>query len=164
MDFIVTNSIDSEFTEYKEILESYSTNQFEHTKSVLAFKGIGDILETIRKIIKDDCLEAFIRFSTHNILILNPNKSESKKEKFLFIDKGDGGEDPIKLGRSRQSDLYSNYQFHLFNTQSAMELTKFDRNNMKAIIELYEKYENSDFSIIIENEDFNQDILELLLI
>ena len=46
LDFIVTNSIDNEFTEYNEILKSYSNNQFKHTKSALAFKGLDDVLET----------------------------------------------------------------------------------------------------------------------
>lgn len=164
LDFIVTNSIDGELTEYKEILDSYSKNQIESVKSVLAFKDIEDILKTIRNIIKNDHLDAFISFSTHYILILNPNKSESKKGKFLFVDKSDVEEEYKIIGRSRQSDLYSNYQFYLFNTKSAIRLSEFEKNKIKAIIELYEKYEDSDFSIIIENEDFNLDTLELLLI
>lgn len=164
LDFMVTNSIGSELTEYKEILHAYSNNQIESAKSVLAFKGIDDILETIRKIVNNDCLEAFICFSTHHIMILNPKKSEKKKGKFLFVDRSDVQEEERILGRSYQSDLYSNYQFYLFNTGSAMELSEFDKNQMKTIVELYEKFEDSDFSIIIENEDFNQDTLELLLI
>ena len=130
----------------------------------MAFKDIEDIHNTIGNIVNNDCLDAFICFSTHYVLILNPNKSENKKGKFLFIDKSDAGEDPIKFGRPRQSDLFSNYQFYLFNTQSALTLTELDKKYMEDIIELYRKYEDSDFSIIIENEDFDEETLELLLI
>ena len=95
---------------------------------------------------------------------MNPKKIESKKGKFLFIDKSDVEEEEKIFGRSRQSDLYSNYEFYLFNVRSAVGLTEFDRMHMKTIVELYEKYEDSDFSIMIENEGFNQDTLELILV
>ena len=35
---------------------------------------------------------------------------------------------------------------------------------MKTIIELYEKYEDSDFSMIIKNNDFDMETVELLFI
>ena len=164
LDFIITNSIDSELREYGEILDSYSNNQIESAKSVLAFRSIDDILKTIRKIIENDNLEAFIRFSTHYIIILNPAKLENKKGCFLFIDKSDAAEEKRIFGRTRQSDIYSNYQFELINTPSALSLIELDKRSMKDIIRIYRKYEDGDFSIIIRNEDFNLDTMELLLI
>lgn len=164
LDFIITNSIDSELKGYEEILESYSNNQIKSAKSVLAFRSIEDILKTIRNIIENDNLEAFIRLSTHYILILNPAKSENKKGCFLFIDKSDVAEEKRLIGRTRQSDLYSNYQFELINNPSALSLIELDKMIMEAIIGMCQKYEDGDYSIIIRNDDLNLDTMELLLI
>ena len=164
LDFIIANSISSEYSEYENILDLYLNNEFQSTKSVLAIKTIDDIIMTLEKIIKNDLLEAIIYFSTHYILVLNSEKSEDKKGKFLFVDKSDSFEEDRIIGRSRQSDLYSNYEFDLFNIRSAIGLSEFDRNNMKTIIELYERYEDSDFSMIIKNKDFDMETVELLFI
>ena len=164
LDFIITNSICSKSSEYKKILNLYLDGKLQSTKSVLAFKTIDDIITPFVKIIEKDILEAIIYFSTHYILILNPEKSDGKKGKFLFIDKSDVEEEYKVIGRSRQSDFYSNSQFELFNVNSAIKLSEFDKNNMKSIIELYKKYEDSDFSRIIKNKDFDYETITLLFI
>ena len=161
-DFIVSNVVGCELRVYEEIIKEYADENPESVKSVLAIDKIDFIKEYLARIIRKDFLESLVSFSTHHILILNSSKSESRKGKFLFIDKSDILEEDGYKSRY-QRDIYENDQFDLFNKDSSMQLSEFDSAKMDDALNLYQRFEDSYHSVLIRNEDYNDETLELLL-
>ena len=129
---------------------------------VLAIDSLKKVKKYLVKIISNDYLEAVIHFKTHFIIILNTNKSEDKKEKFIIIDESeidDGDEYKIQF----KKDTFTNEDTSIYHLSSLMTFSEFDLKQINSIFESYKKFKTTDDAILIENRNYGDETVEVLL-
>ena len=113
-------------------------------------------------ICKNDNLEAIISFKNHYIIIANLDKNESRKGHFLLIDESDPELNDEHIDRNNQ-ESFSNNNFDIFNVGLIKPLSDNDHRKMKEICDLYQKYCDSEDSRLIKNEDYDSEMIRILL-
>ena len=157
-DLIVSNYLYNGFDEYKDILETFNEKSDKSTKMVIAldnFDGLGEI-------IANDNLESIISFKNHYIIIANLNKPEPKRGHFLLIDESDAETTDETVARENRQ-AFSNNEYDIFNAPHWKTLTDSDHAKMKAILKSYQAFEDSINSRLIENEDYDEEMMGILL-
>lgn len=161
-DLIISNYVGCDESEDEEILKCFQNPNLKKTKVVLAIDSLKKVKKYLGKIISNDYLEAVIHFKTHFILILNTNKSEDKKEKFIIIDESeidDGDEYKIQF----KKDTFTNEDTSIYHLSSLMTFSEFDLKQINNIFESYKKFKTTDDAILIENRDYGDEVVEVLL-
>lgn len=148
-EFIISNYIGCDFNEADDIFKTFAESSLRNVKLVMAIDSVEQILGHLDKIIRNDYLEALISFNSYYIVILNSRKAKSKKGKFLCINQR--SHDEIYLGKVYR---FSNDMTNLFNRQWK-KVNENDLKQMQTILDLYQRFENTDKSILIENDEYD---------
>lgn len=161
-DLIISNYLYNDLTEYKAIFEIFKKAYAGNTKMVIALNDLNDFIEDISEIIKNDNLESLISYKNHYIIIANLNKSKSKKGLFLLID-GSDSKSSDDIVKRENKEAFSNNEYDIINSHNWKILTKSDKDKMKTIVNSYQSFEDSVDSILIKNEEYNEEMIRILL-
>lgn len=161
-DLIVSNYLYNGLTEYKDILEEFKNDITGNTKLVMALENLDDFIEDLAEIIKKDNLESIISFKNHYIIIANLEKSDDEKGHFLLIEESDAEQNDETVKKENR-EAFSNNEYDIFNAPQWKTLTQSDRKKMKTIINSYNQFKDSDDSILIKNEEYDSEMIRILL-
>lgn len=161
-DLIISNYLYNDLTEYKDIFEIFKRKTDENTKLVIALNSIDDFIDDLDEIINHDNLETLISFKNHYIIIANSDKTDTEKDHFLLIDESDSDFSDAQIDRENR-EAFSNNNYDFFYAHQWKTLTKYDHDKMKRILKSYQNFEDSVNSILIKNEDYNEEMIRILL-
>lgn len=160
--FIVSNYLYNDLDEYKDIFEIFKRKSDDNTKLVMALNNLDDFIDDLENISKNDNLEALISFKNHYIVITNLNKSKSRKGHFVLIDESDPQLNDEEIDRETR-ESFSNNNFDILNMKNIKPLSDRDLKKMKEILDAYQKFYNSEDSILIKNEEYDNEMVRILL-
>ena len=159
---IVSNYLYNGLTEYREIFEIFKKESTGNTKLVMALNSPDDFMEDLDKIIGSDNLESLISFKNHYIIICNLDKAEYMKGQFLLID-GSDAESKDEIVKRENKEAFSNNEYDILNSHNWKTLTESDKGKMETITNSYQAFENSVDSILIKNEEYDEEMIRILL-
>lgn len=160
-DLIVSNYMYNDLTEHEKILEFFKGNSNKATKLVIALNSFDDFIGNLSQIVDHDNLEAIISFKYHYIIIANSDKPQSKIGHFLLIDESESGD--TESIADENMEMFSNNMYDVFRAHHMKKLTEYDREKMKSILDSYAGFEASINSILIENDDYDEEMIRILL-
>lgn len=160
-DLIVSNYLYCEYDEHIEIIKAFKTKREKNTKLVIAVNSIDGFMNDLTEIVENDNLETIISFKNHYIIICNLNKSVDKRNKFLLIEQSQNESDD-ELKRENKQSFDNNFYERIWRG-NWKTLSQSDREQMKIILDSYSSFNDSVNSILINNEDYDEEIIKLLL-
>ena len=149
-DFIITNYIGCKYNEVKRITGTLKNQNAKDVKAVFALDTLSEVYNYLNKLVENDYLELLVRFKSYFIIIINTNKNESKKGKFLYINEcGLQDEKPL----FSNNDRFANSSFNLFYKMQN-KVNEDDLEQMNRVLKSYEQFNNSVNSKTVKNSEY----------
>lgn len=159
---IISNYLYNDYTEYKDIFKIFKKKSEKNTKMVIALNCLDDFIDDLAGIAENDNLESVISFKNHYIIIANLDKSDKRKGHYLLIDESDPQINDNKIDEENQQ-AFSNNDYNLFNAPKWKTLTKSDHEKMERILKSYQDFKEGVNCILIKNEDYDEEMIRILL-
>ena len=149
-DFIITNYIGCKYNEVKRITGTLKNQNAKDVKAVFALDTLSEVYNYLNELVENDYLELLVRFKSYFIIIINTNKNESKKGKFLYINEcGLQDEKPL----FSNNDRFANSSFNLFYKMKN-KVNEEDLKQMDRVLKSYEQFDNSVNSKTVKNSEY----------
>lgn len=149
-DFIISNYIGCKYMEIIKITETLKNQNVKDTKAVFAVDTLHEVYNFLNELIEKDYLESLIRFKSYFIIVINTNKRESKKDKFLYINESTFQDTKPLFGNN---DRFANSSLNLSNKNSR-KLKEGDLEQMDRVFNSYKKFKGSENSKVIKNSEY----------
>ena len=149
-DLIVTNYIGCKYMEITKITNTLKNQNVKDTKAVFALDTLSEVYNQLNELVENDYLESLIRFKSYFIIIINTNKSEFKRGKFIYINES-GLQDTKSL--FNDIDRFANYKLN-FDNNGSKKLKEGDLEQMDRVLNSYKKFKGSENSKIVENSEY----------
>ena len=124
--------------------------------------SLDDIVDDLKSVAENDNLESLISFKNHYIIIANLSKPKNMKGHFLLIDESDTNVNDSEIDRINR-ESFSNNSYDIFNEKYVNPLSKADKRKMKEILKLYKEFRDSEDSKLIENEEYDSEMIKIML-
>ena len=148
---IISNYIGCKYNEVNKITNTLKNKNVKDTKAVFALDTLHEVYNYLNELVENDYLEALIRFKSYFIIVINTNKNESKKDKFIYINESAFQDTKPLFGNN---DRFANSSLNLSNKNSR-KLKEGDLEQMDRVFNSYKKFKGSENSKVVKNSEYD---------